>query len=192
MENQRNQISKIGLNPSGQQGGNPPPSVTLDSICDLYSFLAEAGNPEMLYAALSDREALVGEELRASRSRRGLPPYDDVELFITLRDWKPVLAEIPSFAIRECFTRAIASHNADNPFQSGEVVTIWREMSESTKSQLYERHRAKRLPPGPPCEWCGGTGFTRINASNVTVKLASPEETNRVVVCDCRKIGASA
>lgn len=172
------------------QNDNQQASVTLDNISDLYSFCAEEGNITRLYESLSDREASVGELLQAVRSQRQLPPHDDVELFITLRNWKPVLREIPSWALSECFTRAVGSHNADNPFQAGEVVTIWRKMSETTKANLYGKRTQKALPPGPPCGWCAGSGFMRIRDDLVGVKFNSPEETNRVVFCDCRRKNA--
>jgi hypothetical protein len=50
----------------------------------------------------------------------------------------------------------------------------------------------KALIDQDPCVWCGGTGFMRINAESIAVKLNSTEDTNRVVVCDCRRKRATA
>ena len=139
------------------------------------------------FARLSDRERLIGSLLSRANVQRGLPPIDGLDLVIRIHDCAPVLEEIPVWALSECFKLAVKVHDYHQPFQMGEVVMSWRTMSETTKEQLYGKQKQKALPPGPPCEWCAGSGFMRIREDGVSVKFVSLEETNQVVVCDCRR-----
>jgi hypothetical protein len=124
-----------------------------------------------------------------TNSQRGLPPHDEAELLIKLRAWLVVLEDIPDYALAHCFAVAVKYHEPQHPFQSSEVAKIWREMSESTRQQLFEKSGIQALPAGV-CEWCNNAGLMRLkveNGSAVAVKWNSSEVTNTVTKCDCRK-----
>jgi hypothetical protein len=148
---------------------------------------AENDGIKRAYDSLSERGRLIGKLLNQAQSLRGLPSYDSADLLIKISDFAPVLDEIPDWALSESFKLAVKIHDYRQPFQVSEIIMAWRTLSESRKEALYNGHRRKTLPPGPPCEWCGGYGWTRILEDGTPVKFHSTEDTNRVVVCDCRR-----
>lgn len=151
------------------------------------NYSGEGVDVDAVFASLSDRERLIGSLLNRTNSQRGLPPLDGLDLAIRIRDCAPVLEVIPAWALDHCFTRAVQLHDYRHPFQIGEVVKIWSEMSETTRQQLYERHALPALAAGPPCEWCNGTGMMRVLADGEAVKFASRADTDTVARCVCRK-----
>jgi hypothetical protein len=137
--------------------GSPRALVTPGSVSNLQSYLADPANVSELYAALTDRERLVGRLLDETNSQRGLGPLDKIDRLIRIRDAAPILEDIPDYALRECFKRAVKSHDYRQPFQLCEVAAAWISLGAADKDTLTR----SALPPGPVCEWCNGTGLMR-------------------------------
>lgn len=139
------------------------------------------------YDALSDRHSLIGGLLNKARGQRGLPPYGDVELLMRIADSDEILADVPTWALSECFRRAVIEHRQDDPFGVNEVARIWFDLSETTKTQLFEKSRERSLPPGPPCTYCNNTGLMRVRSDGEPVRWESLRDTNTRAKCICRK-----
>ena len=137
------------------------------------------------YAALSDRQRLMGSLIQRVNSQRGLPPLDDTELLIRISDCAPVLEDIPDYALPECFTRAMKWHDYKQPFQMSEVATVWREMSESTRQELFEKSGIQALPAAH-CEFCDDKGLMRIGLEKQPLNYFSTEQSLGMTRCVCR------
>lgn len=154
---------------SEQSNGYAPSEIDLDSA----------------YRVLSDRQRQIGSLIQRVNSQRGLPPLDDTELLIRISDCQPVLEDIPDWALAECFTRAMKYHDYRQPFQMSEVATVWRDMSESTRQQIFEKSGVQALPAAE-CSYCEGHGLMRVRADGTPVTFYSSEDTNTMTRCLCR------
>jgi hypothetical protein len=169
-----------------QTDERPRAREMLGSASNLSSFLARPENVRQAYAALTVRKKEIGRLLDAVQQNRRMPALDPVDRLLAIASIEPVLEDVPDYAIAECFKRALKDHHCDGPFQIGEVVKAWREMTEGTRTALYEAYaKHPSLPAGPPCEWCDDRGWKRVNNAEVDVKWNSPEETSRVARCHC-------
>lgn len=126
-------------------------------------YSGESEQIERAFAALSERERLIGTLLNRVQSLRGLPSFDSTDLLIKISDFAPMLDEIPDWALAESFKLALKVHDYRQPFQVSEVILNWRGMSEATRERLYrEQATMDSLPAGPPCRWCNGRGQVRV------------------------------
>lgn len=53
-----------------------------------------------------------------------------------MRDWEPVLRQVPTYALEVCFTRAVANHEGDRPFGAPDVCKAWRGLPMDEKCTL--------------------------------------------------------
>jgi hypothetical protein len=160
--------------------------------------LQDPDNLRAVYGKLTDRQRLIANLLNETNKQRGLPTYDKIDLLITLQAWQKILKSVPTYALDHCFTQAVTLHPQrypNAPFQAAEVAQVWSEASESTRQQLFEQTGIKTLEAGL-CEWCNGYGKMRVivhadegRKSYTPVKWASPEDTNTMVICDCKTVG---
>jgi hypothetical protein len=110
------------------------------------------------FASLNDRERMIGALLNRTNSQRGLPPFDGLDLLVKISDSGPILSDVPTWAMAECFTQAVKAHGRnDGPFQFSEVYLIWRDMSDGAKEALYLRFGPPSLAR-PDCDLCQNTG----------------------------------
>lgn len=123
------------------------------------------------FQRMSEGQRLLGSCLQASRSQRDLPPYSLADLLVKIEDWQRPLAGIQPYALQYCFDKALEVHG-DGPFQVGNVARIWREMSETTKQQLFTRSVAGKALTGPPCEFCNGTNIMYRDKNGAALKWA--------------------
>lgn len=130
-------------------------------------------SPEIISAFqhMSEWQRLLGSCLQASRSQRDLPPYSLADLLVKIEDWQRPLVGIQPYALQYCFDKALEIHG-DGPFQVGNVARIWREMSETTKQQLFTESVAGKALTGPPCEWCNGTNIMYRDENGNVLKWA--------------------
>jgi hypothetical protein len=160
------------------------------------SYLADPERVRELYAALTDRERLLGRLLDETNSQRGLGPLDKIDRLIRIRDSAPILEDIPDYALRECFKRAVKSHDYRQPFQMCEVAAAWVNLPAADKDSLTGAAKEKK----PICQWCNGLGLMRSQVVACQwprrarrpyilepVPWDWPGETNTVQECLCRK-----
>jgi hypothetical protein len=151
-----------------------------------------------LYVALTDRERTIGKLLDETSSQRGLPALDKIDRLIRIKDALPILEDVPDYALRECFKRAVKQHDYRHPFQMSEVAAAWRDLPAADKESLY-RESARALPPGPGCCWCNGSGLMRVRIGAChwprrangpyilePVPWDWPGDTNIMSKCKCR------
>jgi hypothetical protein len=144
--------------------GSQPAAATLESTSNLWLELQDERKLQSVYDALSTRQRLMMRLLQDSAKQRGLPPYDKIDLLITLKSWQPILEDLPDYALEHCFIQAVRWHpqrHSHSPFQAAEVAQIWSEASESTRQKLFEASGVKALVAGI-CEWCNGFGKMRV------------------------------
>lgn len=162
-------------------------SETGSEQSSLSSFFARPENIREAYAGLTERQKEIGRLLDAVQQNRRMPIPDPLDRLMAIRAIEPVLEDIPNYALGESYKRALKDPAHDGPFQTGEVVRCWREMSERTKQELYESQTQHRsLPIGPPCEWCEGRGWKRVRTGGIDVKSGAAEDTRHVRRCRCK------
>ena len=162
----------------------------LGSALNLSSFLASPENVKQAYSGLTVRQKEIGRLLDVVQQNRRLPALNSIDRLLAIASIEPVLEDVPDYAIAECFKRALKDHHHDGPFQTGEVVKAWREMSEETRRELYEPHAKHRsLPAGPPCTWCGGRRWMRLLSDGTPITSDDARDTN--IVARCRCLGAN-
>ena len=166
-----------------------------------------ASTLKQLYAGMQPRERMISALIQERQLARGLPPLDPREVAARMRAWLPIVRDVATYALRECYHKAASVHDCSAPFDPAEIVAVWRELCATDQAQeLYKREVVAKLPPGPPCEWCGGQGWMRVvqkriepnvgyigpdQYSKQPVKFDYTRDTCGVVKCDCQKQSVS-
>jgi hypothetical protein len=173
--------------------------ATPGSGWNLQSCSPGAEDIKELYGALTDRERTIGKLLDETNSQRGLPALDKIDRLIRIKDALPILEDVPDYALRECFKRAVKQHDYRHPFQMSEVAAAWRELPAVDKESLYSEC-ARSLPAGPICDLCNGSGLMRLRIVGChwprrahdpyileSVAWDWPGDTNIMAKCKCRE-----
>jgi hypothetical protein len=143
-----------------QRDAKQQASATRDSNSSLMTFLSKPENVRRAYEQLTPRQKEIARFLDAVQQNRRMPILDPVDRLMAIRAVEPVLEDVPTYALGECYKRALKAHAHDGPFQSGEVVRCWREMSESTKTELLLASTGDRLlTTNQKCGFCNGSGI---------------------------------
>jgi hypothetical protein len=171
---------------------NPQALATPESDWNQQSCSAGVENVRALYDALTDRERAIGKLLDETNSQRGLPVLDKIDRLIRIKDALPILEDVPDYALRQCFKKAVKQHDYRHPFQMSEVASAWRNLSPDERESLLSE-QAKALPPGPICRLCKGSGLMRVRIVESGERRKAepvawdwPGDTNTMARCKCR------
>src|SRR6185503_16149355 len=144
-------------------------NATLGSVSDLSSYLANPTNLEKMYATLNERQRLIAALIDIVQSQRGLPTIDDIGRLIRIRDWEPILEDVPTYSIAYCFKQAVKQHLDDRPFGAPDVLRVWVQSAETTREEIRSKFAPPALPQGPPCNYCDGGGWKYLDCDATDV-----------------------